>query len=51
MCNNININLTMQFTGDRFRNGNEKEKDAANTDLNKEVTAKCHNFQNYSKEL
>lgn len=41
----------MQFTRDRFVRGDEKEEDVANMAITKEVTAKSHNFHNYSKGL
>lgn len=47
----INFDFTVQFTRGRFRRGDEKGKDVANTVINKEVTAKSHNSQNYSRRL
>lgn len=36
----------MQFTRDMLRRGDVKEKDVTNVDVNNEMTAKSHNFQN-----
>lgn len=42
----------MQFTRDRLRREDPgKKKDMANVNVNKETTAKSHNFQNYSKDF
>lgn len=47
----INFDLIVQFTRDRFRRGDKKGNNVANTVINEELTAKSHNSQNYSRGL
>lgn len=47
----MNFDLIVQFIRDRFRRGDEKGNSVTNIAINKEVRAKSHDSQNYSRGI
>lgn len=47
----MNFDLIVQFIRDKFRRGDDKRNNMANIAINKEVRAKSHKSQNYSRGI